>query len=121
MALRISYALWQRRFGGSRDWIGKTIVLDSQPYTLVGVLPPGFLFLQPADVFVPLEPWAKTLPDDRDWHPGIIPIARLKQGVTIDQARAEMKTIAQRLEKQYPLYDTGVSSDVFRLQDRMVQ
>jgi putative ABC transport system permease protein len=117
----ISYALWQRRFGGSRDWIGKTIELDSQPYTLVGVLPPGFLFLQPADVFVPFEPWAKTLPDDRDWHPGIIPIARLKQGVTIDQARAELKTIAQRLEKQYPLYDTGVSSDVFRLQDRMVQ
>jgi|HubBroStandDraft_1064217.scaffolds.fasta_scaffold01357_2 putative ABC transport system permease protein len=117
----ISYALWQRRFGGSRDWIGKTIALDSQPYTLVGVLPPGFLFMQPADVFVPFEPWAKTLPDDRDWHPGIIPVARLKQGVTIDQARAEMKTIAQRLEKQYPLYDTGVSADVLRLQDRMVQ
>ena len=117
----ISYALWQRRFGGSRDWIGKTIALDSEPYTLVGVLPPGFLFLQPADVFVPFEPWAKTLPDDRDWHPGIIPIARLKQGVAVDQARAEMKTIARRLEKQYPLYDTGVSADVFRLQDRMVQ
>ena len=117
----ISYALWQRRFGGSPDWIGKTIELDSQPYTLIGVLPSGFLFLQPADVFTALEPWAKTLPDDRDWHPGIIPIARLKPGVSIDQARAEMKAITQRLEKQYPLYDTGVSADVFRLQDRIVQ
>ena len=117
----ISYALWQRRFGGSRDWIGKTIDLDARPYTLVGVLPPGFLFLQPADVFVPFEPWAKTLPDDRDWHPGIIPIARLKAGVTIQQAAAEMKTITQRLEEQYPDADTGVSADVFRLQDRMVQ
>jgi putative ABC transport system permease protein len=117
----ISYALWQRRFGGSPDWVGKTIELDSRPHTLVGVLPPGFLFLQPADVFVPLEPWAKTLPDDRDWHPGIIPVARLKPGASIEQARAEMKTITARLEKQYPLYDTGVSADVFRMQDRMVQ
>jgi putative ABC transport system permease protein len=117
----ISYALWQRRFGGSPDWIGKTVELDSQPHTLIGVLPPGFLFLQPADVFVPFEPWAKTLPDDRDWHPGIIPLARLKPGATIEQARDEMKTIAQRLEKQYPLYDTGVSADVFRLQDRIVR
>ena len=117
----ISYALWQRRFGGSPDWIGKTIQLDSQAYTLIGVLPQGFLYLQPADVFVPFEPWAKTLPDDRDWHPGIIPVARLKPGATIEQARAEMKTITQRLEKQYPLYDTGVSADVFHLQDRIVQ
>ncbi len=117
----ISYALWQRRFGGSPEWIGKTIELDSQPYTLIGVLPPGFLYLQPADVFVAFEPWAKTLPDDRNWHPGIVPVARLKAGATLEQARAEMKTITQRLEKQYPLYNTGVSSDVYRLQDRIVQ
>jgi putative ABC transport system permease protein len=117
----ISYALWQRRFGGSREWIGKTIQLNSQPYTLIGVLPPRFLYLQPADVFVPFEPWAKTLPDDRNWHPGIIPVARLKPGATIEQARAEMKTITQRLERQYPLYNTGVSSDVFRLQDWLVE
>lgn len=117
----ISYALWQRRFGGSRDWIGKTIELDSQPYTLIGVLPSGFLFLQPTDVFVAFEPWAKTLPDDRDWHPGILPVARLKPGVTIDQARAEMRAITKRLEQEYPLYDTGVSADVFRMQDRIVQ
>jgi len=117
----ISYALWQRRFGGSRDWLGKTIDLDSQPYTLVGVLPPGFQFLQSADVFIPFEPWAKTLPDDRDWHPGIIPVARLKAGVTLEQARAEMKTITQRLEKQHPEADTGVSADVVHLQDQIVQ
>jgi putative ABC transport system permease protein len=98
----ISYSLWQSRFGGSTDWIGKTIALDSQPYTLIGVLPSGFQFLQAADIFVPFEPWAHTLPDDRDWHPGIIATARLKQGVPLDQARAEMKTITARLAKQYP-------------------
>ena len=117
----ISYGLWQRRFAGSKDWIGKTITLDAQPYTLVGVLPPGFQLLQNADVFVPFHPWAKTLPDDRNWHPGIIPVARLKSGVSIEQARAEMKTIAQRLEKQYPEYNVNESADVVQLQDQMVQ
>ena len=117
----ISYALWQRRFGGSPDWIGKAITLDSQPYTLVGVLPPGFQLLQPSDVFVPFEPWAKTLPDDRNWHPGIIPVGRLKPDATLDQARAEMKTITARLEKQYPDFNTGTSATVLHLQDQIVQ
>jgi len=117
----ISYSLWQRRFGGSADWLGRTITLDAQPYTLIGVLPPGFQFLQPADIYVPFEPWAKTLPDDRDWHPGIIPTARLKQGVQLEQARAEMKTITARLAKQYPEADASVSADVVHLQDQMVQ
>jgi putative ABC transport system permease protein len=117
----ISYGLWQRRYGGSSDWLGRTITLDSQPYTLVGVLPPGFVLLQPADVFLPFHPWAKTLPDDRNWHPGIIPVARLKQDSTMEQARAEMKTITGRLEKQYPDYNTGISADVVHLQDQIVQ
>ncbi|MGB0034185.1 MAG: ABC transporter permease [Candidatus Acidiferrales bacterium] len=117
----VSYRLWQRRFAGSTDWIGKTITLDSQPYTLIGVLPPDFQLLQPADLFVPFHPWAKTLPDDRNWHPGIIPVARLKADATLEQARAEMKTIAQRLEKQYPDYNTGYSADVVHLQDQIVQ
>lgn len=117
----VSYRLWQRRFAGSTDWLGKTITLDSQPYTLIGVMPPDFQLLQPADLFVPFHPWAKTLPDDRNWHPGIIPVARLKTDTTLEQARAEMKTIAQRLEKQYPDYNTGYSADVVHLQDQIVQ
>jgi putative ABC transport system permease protein len=116
----ISYGLWQR-LGGKTALLGKSLVLNSKPYTLIGVVPAGFLFLQPADVFVPFEPWAKTLPDDRNWHPGIIPVARLQPGVTIEQARAEMVGIAARLEKQYPLYNTGTSSDVVPLQEQIVQ
>jgi putative ABC transport system permease protein len=117
----ISYALWQRRFGGSKQWIGKTIELGSKPYTLIGIVPPNFQFLQPADAFVPFEPWAKTLPDDRNWHPGIFAVARLKSGVTIERADAEMKGIAGRLEKQYPEYNTGISADVVRLQEQVVE
>jgi putative ABC transport system permease protein len=117
----LSYGLWQRRFGASREILGKPITLDSQPYTVVGVLPPGFQVLQPADVFIPFVPWAKTLPDDRNWHPGIIAIARFKSNVSREQARTEMVAITKRLEQQYPLYNTGVSADVVGLQEQMVK
>ena len=117
----LSYGLWQQRFGGSQEILGKSIDLDSRPYTVVGVLPSGFQILQPADIFLPFMPWAKTLPDDRNWHPGIIPLARLKPGVTREQARAEMVGITKRLEQQYPDYNTGTSADVVGLQDQIVQ
>src|SRR5262249_34000180 len=92
----LSYGLWQSRFGGSPAILGKPVTLDSQPYTVVGVLPSGFQILQPADVFLPFTPWAKTLPDDRNWHPGIFPIARLKPGASREAARAEMVGITKR-------------------------
>jgi putative ABC transport system permease protein len=117
----LSYGLWQRRFGGSREILGKPINLDSRPYTVIGVLPPGFQLLQPADVFVPFTPWAKTLPDDRNWHPGILAIARLRPEISREQARTEMMAITKRLEEQYPLYNTGISADVVGLQEQMVQ
>jgi putative ABC transport system permease protein len=117
----LSYGLWQRRFAGSPDVIGKSLTLDAQPYTVVGVLPAGFELLQPADVFLPFTPWAKTLPDDRNWHPGIIVIGRLKPGVTREQARTEMVAITKRLEEQYPDYNTGTSADVVGLQEQMVK
>jgi putative ABC transport system permease protein len=117
----ISYGLWQRRFGGAQSAVGKTIDLDARPYTVVGVLPQGFQILQPADIFVPFHPWARTLPDDRNWHPGILPVARLKPGVTMEQTSVEMKTITKRLEQQYPIYNTGTSASVTGLQEQMVQ
>ena len=117
----LSYGLWQRSFGGSNNILGQTINLDAQPYTVVGVMPAGFKFFQDADVFLAFHPWAKTLPDDRNWHPGILPVARLKPGATIAQARAEMQTISKRLEQQYPIYNTGCSSDVILAHDQLVQ
>ncbi|MGH9675789.1 MAG: ABC transporter permease, partial [Candidatus Acidiferrum sp.] len=117
----LSYGLWQRRFGGSREIIGKSMNLDSRLYSVVGVLPPGFELLQPADIFLPFTPWAKTLPDDRNWHPGIIAIGRLKPGASQEKARTEMVGIAKRLEQQYPDFNTGISADVIQLHQHMVQ
>lgn len=118
----ISNGLWQRRFGGSDSVIGQSLTLDSKPYTVVGVLPAGFQLLQQTpDIMVPLEPWAVTLPDDRSWHPGIQPIARLKPGVKLESAREEMNTIASRLEKQYPEFNTGTGANVNLMQEQIVQ
>jgi putative ABC transport system permease protein len=117
----LSYGLWQRSFGGSERILGQSVNLDAQPFTVIGVMPPGFKFFQDADVFLAFHPWAKTLPDDRNWHPGILPVARLKQGATIKQASVEMQTISKRLELQYPIYNTGCSSDVILAHDQLVQ
>src|ERR1700677_3402207 len=97
----LGYGLWQRRFGGAESVIGQNITLDRQTYTVIGVLPQGFELLQQApDFVVAMGPWASKLPEDRSWHPGINAIARLKPGVSLNQARTEMSTIAKRLYAQ---------------------
>ena len=90
-------------------------------YTVVGVMAATFELFQPADVYVPFGPWAATLPDDRGWHPGILPIARLKDGVTLEQARSEMDGIARQLESEYPESNKNVRVLVTRTQDQLVQ
>lgn len=118
----ISHGLWKRRFGGAHDVLGRSLTLDDKPYTIIGVLPRDYqVLVQVPDVVLPFEPWAKTLPDDRAWHPGIVPMARLKPGVSLEQARSEMTVIVQALEKQYPIYNTGTGAFVNPIQDQMVE
>ena len=117
----LSDALWHRRFAASPDVIGRSITLDNQPYTIIGVMPPHFQLLQEAEVFLPMGPWAATLPDDRGWHPGIWPLARLKSGVTIQQAQAEMDVISKRLAETYPNFNHNLSAEVRPLEEFAVQ
>ena len=118
----ISHSLWERRFSSSPGVLSQTITLDNQNYSIIGVMPPRFEILQQAaDVILPFEPWARTLPDDRSWHPGILPIARLKPGVSLEQARSEIAVIAKRLEEQYPQTNTNVSSLVDPMLAQIVQ
>lgn len=117
----ISDRLWREHFSASNNVLGQAVTLDKQTYSIIGVMPPGFEVLQQApDVILPFEPWARTLPDDRSWHPGILPIARLKAGVSVEQARSELTVIAKRLEKQYPDTNNNVSSLVSSMQDQIV-
>ncbi len=117
----LGYGLWQRKYGGSQDIIGHAINLDSQSYTVIGVLPKGFELLQQSpDVVVAMGPWASKLPDDRSWHPGIIAIARLKQGVSLQQARAEMSTIAKRLYEKYSADNIALDAVVNPMHEQLV-
>lgn len=115
----ISYRLWQERFGGSREAVGTAFTLDQKSYTLVGVLPRDFDYKNGQnDVFVPIAQ-ALTAEQlvDRNAHNGTYVIARLKPGVSLQQARAEMSAIAGRLGQQYPLTNQGVGCQVTILQD----
>jgi len=117
----LGYGLWQRKYGGSQDIVGHAINLDNQSYTVIGVLPKGFELLQQSpDVVVAMGPWASKLPDDRSWHPGIIAIARLKQGVSLNQARAEMTTIAKRLLEKYPADNIALDAVVNPMHEQLV-
>ena len=99
----LSYPLWQRRFGGDPAIVGKSLWLNGRSHTVIAVLPKDFQYYSfaPVDVLAPIG--SEMLNSrERGNHPGISVLARLKPGVTLARANAEMSTIAARLEKQYP-------------------
>src|SRR5919107_2543633 len=89
----ISHELWQRRFGGEPDVVGKALTLDGAPYTVVGVMPAGFRFYTKTDVWTPL---AFTPEEENDAHSNyLIPVARRRPGVSNEQARAEVANLTR--------------------------
>ncbi|MDT8067988.1 MAG: ABC transporter permease [Terriglobia bacterium] len=98
----LSYGAWQRRFGGRADVIGKTVVLSDTATTIVGVLPRNFYFPPRGDAefWVPLRPGG--LCETRRSCHNLYGIARLREGISVAAARANMKAIARQLELQYP-------------------
>ena len=101
--------------------VGRPLQIDGKPYTVIGVLPASFELFQPADVYLPFGPWAATLPEDRGWHPGIFPVARLAAGVSLASARAEMQAVASQLAVEHPEANEGVEVLVTRAHDQLVQ
>jgi putative ABC transport system permease protein len=117
----LGYGLWQRKYSGSSDILGKSITLDRQSYTVIGILPKGFELLnQTPDIVIAMGPWAAKLPDDRSWHPGIFAIARLKSSVPLANARAEMSTIARRLYEKYPNDNIALDAVVNPMHEQLV-
>jgi putative ABC transport system permease protein len=98
----LSNSLWKRRFGSDPGLIGKPVTIYDQQLTVVGVLPPSFQFYTPADVFVPLSFMPDRLKQAREEHGGMVAVARLKPGITRQQAQTEMDGIAEALRQQYP-------------------
>ena len=86
----ISDGLWQRRFGRDPSVIGKTITLNDDGYVVIGVLPADFHFYSDADVLVPIRAKKDGSLENRSFHPGIQVVARLKPGISMAQARADL-------------------------------
>lgn len=116
----LSEAFAARRFA-DQDPVGQVVQMDNTPYTVVGIMPGHFELFQPADVYVPFGPWAATLPEDRGWHPGIFPMARLKDGVTLEEARVEMDGISAQLEVEYPESNKNLRALVTPAQEQLVK
>jgi len=100
----LSHPLWQRRFGGDRTVIGTSVLLNGVKHTVVGVMGEDFIFPPGAELWKPLA-LDGAVGQDRDGR-WLAALGRLKPGVTIEQARAEARTIARRLELQYPDFNT---------------
>jgi putative ABC transport system permease protein len=106
----LSYSLWQRRFDGDAKVLGKSMILDGEAYTVVGVMPPEFKFAPFWATHAEL--WApNVLSERRAMRSGnsLRVFARLKPGSTLEQARAEIAAITGRLERQYPGTNRGVT------------
>jgi len=120
----ISAGLWQRKFGSAGDILGKSITLDAKDYTIVGVIPASFHLQIPgfrdAEAFVPIGQWSNPLLLKRGAGLGIHGIGRLKSGVTLAQARADMDAVSRNLEAAFPDADKGISAQLVPLKQTMV-
>jgi len=106
----LTYGFWQRRFGGDPGVLGQTLTLDAKPYTIIGVTPPQLGLPSRVELFVPIGLFSKTPGwESRGNHPGIMGLGRLRPGVTLERAQAEIGVIAAQLEKQYPDSNDGQS------------
>jgi putative ABC transport system permease protein len=115
----IAYGLWQGRFGGDPAIIGKSTGINGEPYSIAGVLPKDFRFpfAPQCDLLVPAVLGGDQL-RYRGIH-GFLAIARVKTGVTLEQARAEMALISKQLERQYPDSNTGHAANLIPLRENL--
>ena len=116
----LSYGAWQRRFGRNPNVVGQMVTLSGEAYTIVGVLPQGFEFAPRgnAEFWVALQP-THECQKRRSCH-DLDAVGRLKDGISVSAALAEMKSIAAQLERQYPDSNRGNSASVIPLSDAIV-
>jgi predicted permease len=112
-----SYTFWQEQLGGRRDLSGVHLQALGSSCTVIGVMPRGFGYPAGTDVWIPLEPLNKGM--GRDGHNDET-IGRLAAGITVRQAEAEMKGIAERLKREYPDHNAAVGAQVTGLRDAIV-
>ena len=116
--LLLSAKFWRDRFASDRSVVGRTITVNSQPYTILGVMPDSFRVPDWAQVWIPLA-WTNEERAVRGNH-NYLAIGRLKSGRTMQQAQAELSAISARLEKAYPVDDNGWGAVILPLREQLV-
>lgn len=124
----LSYAAWRRHFGGDPGVVGKTVLLSGEGVTIAGVMPESFVTPREAEIWLSPryeapEPTSDSTPDvmqDRGNYLFLRPYARLRAGVSLAQAQAELKRLSKRLEEEYPGANTNKVASAIPLRERWV-
>jgi len=114
----IGYEVWQKHFAGDRAVVGKTIPINGKQATIVGVMPKGWRFPEICDIWMPLQMDVKDHPRGNFF---LDCIGKLKKGVSIEQARAEMEAVSARLAAQFPETNSGTSVHVTSFREESVK
>ncbi|MFY9609356.1 MAG: ABC transporter permease [Blastocatellia bacterium] len=115
----LSYGLWQRRFAGDVSVIGQTIALNGVARTVIGVMPQDYNFPRGVELMAPLTQTPTRVSNRRSHE--FLAVARLKRGVSIHQAQADLDAITGRLQQQFPLTNTDLGARVYPLLDDTVR
>ena len=118
----IGEGLWKRKFGASPSAIGRTMILNGASYEIIGVVPASFRLYSGDDteIYVPIGQWTDPTFLNRRIGMGMRVVGRLKPGVSLEQARADMESTAHSLAVAYPEADAGTAVAVLRLKDDLV-
>lgn len=116
----ISEDIWQRKFNSTPDVLSKGITLDDKSYSIVGVIPATFTLLRNVDVYVPIGQWNNLALSNRGVGLGLHGIGRLKPGITIEQAQADLNRVMRDLAAAYPDSNKGNGSKLIGLEQAMI-
>jgi putative ABC transport system permease protein len=121
----ISHGLWQRRFGGDAEIVGKSLIMDGNRYTVAGVAPPGFQYPNQTEAWIPPFKLVPTLSENQDVERArgfgfLSTVALLRPEVSLLQAKADMETITARLREQYPQTNNNRFNAVVSLHTHLV-
>jgi putative ABC transport system permease protein len=116
--LILSYGLWQSQFGGDVGVLGRRVLLDDQPYVVIGVMPRSFSFpTRDAEIWTAIRLAERDFQNRADTH--LECVARLRAGISVTQARTELQTITAQLEREYPRENADVGAAVTFFRDEV--
>src|SRR5262245_32622531 len=114
----LSAGIWKRRYGGKAEILGQNIMVNGKPHVVIGVVPEGMRFPDDSELWVPLRFQPEEMSERQSFYLDVI--ARLKPGISMEQAQTEMELIAARLGKLYPQTNGSFSAGVISLHEKTV-